>query len=154
MTEKAENNVGQYVVFSLNSQLCALSIEEVVEIIRVQTITEVPGIPTYITGMINLRGTIIPVIHIRKRYQLEEIPFDKKTRIVIVRDENEDIGLIVDEVRMVTFVKDQEIEPPIEIFNTLERDNFTGFAKVGEELIGVLNIKKMLYPNLETEEVN
>lgn len=140
---------GQYVVFSINKQLCALAIEEVVEIIRVQTITEVPGIKEYISGMINLRGKIIPVIHLRKRYHMEGEPFTKKNRIIIVEEDSEDIGLIVDEVVMVTYIEEQDLEPTLEMFNTLEKGCFKGFAKVKDELIGILNKNKVLYPDLE-----
>lgn len=140
---------GQYVVFSINNQLCALAIEEVVEIIRIQTITEVPGIKDYISGMINLRGKIIPVIHLRKRYHMYDKPFTKKNRIVIIEEDSEDIGLIVDEVVMVTNINEQDLEPTLEMFNALEKGCFKGFAKVKDKLIGILNKNKVLYPDLE-----
>ena len=149
MDTAVSSNAGQYVVFSINRQLCALAIEEVVEIIRVQTITEVPGIKDYISGMINLRGKIIPVIHLRKRYHMESAPFTKKTRIVIIEEDNEDIGLIVDEVNMVTFVQEGDVEPALDMFNSLEKDCFKGFAKVNDQLIGILNKNKVLYPDIE-----
>lgn len=144
-----ESKAGQYVVFSINNQLCALSIEEVVEIIRVQTITDVPGIKDYISGMINLRGKIIPVVHLRKRYRINDIPFNKKTRIVIIENDGEDIGLIVDEVVMVTFVEEHDMEPTLEMFNSIEKGCFKGFAKVKDQLIGILNKQKVLYPDYE-----
>ena len=97
-----EQLAGQYVVFLIENQLCALSIKEVVEIIRIQPITEVLGDRDYIAGMINLRGSIIPVLHLRKRYNMPIVSFNKKSRIIIVRNEQEEIGLIVDEVLMVT----------------------------------------------------
>lgn len=140
---------GQYVIFSIDKQLCALAIEEVVEIIRVQTITEVPGIKDYISGMINLRGKIIPVINLRKRYHMEHEPFTKKNRIVIIEEANEDIGLIVDEVVMVTYIEELDLEPPLEMFNSLEKGCFKGFAKVKDKLIGILNKNKVLFPDLE-----
>lgn len=149
-----ENKAGQYVVFSINKQLCALAIDEVIEIIRVQPITEVPGIKSYISGMINLRGKIIPVVHLRKRYQMPDQAFTKKTRIVIVEDEGEDIGLIVDEVAMVTYVHEEDLEPTLEMFNSLEQDCFKGFAKVRDKLIGILNKSKVLYPELDMGVAN
>lgn len=142
---------GQYVIFLLEKQCCALSIKEVVEIIRIQPITEVRGDRTYISGMINLRGSIIPVLHLRKRYNLPVIPFNKKARIIIIRNDNEEIGLIVDEVLMVTNVEEEQVEPPLEMFNTIERDCFKGFATVKEQLIGMLNLQKILYPDGEKE---
>lgn len=145
------NDLEQYTVFSIGEQECALSIMEVVEIIRIQTIIDVPGVEDYIVGMINLRGSIIPVIDLRKRYGLSQCPFQKKTRIIVVSDEGENIGLVVDEVMQVTYVNKNNIEPPLEMFNTLEKDCFKGFAKVNEKLIGILNLRKVLYPHLDKE---
>lgn len=146
-----EQLAGQYVVFMIENQLCALSIKEVVEIIRIQPITEVLGDRDYIAGMINLRGSIIPVLHLRKRYNMPIISFNKKSRIIIVRNDNEEIGLIVDEVLMVTYIKEEQLEPPLEMFNTIEVNCFKGFAKVKEQLIGILNLEKVLYPEEEKE---
>ena len=146
-----EQHAGQYVVFVIENQLCALSIKEVVEIIRIQPITEILGDRDYITGMINLRGSIIPVLHLRKRYKMPLVSFNKKSRIIIVRNDHEEIGLIVDEVLMVTYIEEEQLEPPLVMFNTIEADCFNGFAKVKEQLIGILNLEKVLYPEAEKE---
>ena len=74
----------QFVVFSVNQQLYSLSIEEVVEILRVPAITSIPGINEMIEGVINLRGSIIPVVSIHKRFELPISERNKKNRIVIV----------------------------------------------------------------------
>lgn len=149
--EEKVDDLEQYAIFTIGNQVCALSIKEVVEIIRVQTITEVPGVEHYIIGMINLRGSIIPVIDLRRRYNFKETPFQKKTRIMVVHYEEEKIGLIVDEVMMVTYVNHAEIEPPLEMFNMLEKECFKGFAKIKEMLIGILNLRKVLFPHLKEE---
>lgn len=146
-----ESLAGQYVVFLVEEQFCALSINEVVEIIRILPITEVLGERKYISGMINLRGSIIPVLHLHKRYKMPIVSFNKKSRIIIVRNDHEEIGLIVDEVLMVTHIDEEQLEPPLEMFNTIERDCFKGFAKVKEQLIGILNLEKVLYPDEEKE---
>ena len=148
-----ERSGNQYVVFTIDHQLCALSIEEVVEIVRIHEITEVPGIHDYISGLINLRGTIIPVINVRTRYQISPITFVKKSRIVIVHDEGENIGIIVDEVKMVTYVEEENVEPTLDMFDSLEKDNFLGFANIQNSLVGILNLKKVLYPEESLEEV-
>ena len=142
-----EQLVGQYVAFLIEEQLCALSIKEVVEIIRIQPITEVQGERTFISGMINLRGSIIPVLHLRKRYHMPIVSYNKKSRIIIIRNDHEEIGLIVDEVLMVTHVEEDQLEPPLEMFNSIERECFKGFAKVKEQLMGILNLEKVLYPD-------
>lgn len=151
MGEEIGIKAGQYVVFTINDKVSALSIEEVIEIIRIHTITFVPGIKDYIPGMINLRGKIIPVVDLHKRYRMPNIPFAKKTRMIIVQNEGEDIGLIVDEVTMVIDVEQQDVEQTLDMFNSLEKDCYRGFAKVDGQLIGILNIHKVLYPEYEME---
>ena len=149
MSIEGKNNqeAGQYVVFSIGEQLCALPIEEVIEIIRIQTITEVPGVNEYISGMINLRGNILPVIHLSQRFNKPILPLQKKTRIIITRDNDEDIGLIVDDVMMVQHVELVNLERAPDLFNILEKDCFKGFIKEKEKLIGVLNLERALYPS-------
>jgi purine-binding chemotaxis protein CheW len=142
---------GQYVVFALEEQLCAISIGEVREIIKLQSITEVPGIPNYIAGMINLRGRVIPVVRLRSRFKMKSVPDTKKNRIIIVEVDGEQIGLIVDEVKKVMFVEEKDVEPPLDFFNRMERDCFTGFAKHMDTIIGIIHLKKVLFPDLEQE---
>lgn len=146
-SQENESLAGQFVVFLFDKLICALSIKEVVEIIRIQPMTEVIGEKSYIAGMINLRGNIIPVVQLSKRYNMPTIPFNKKTRIIIVRNDHDEIGLLVDEVTMVTHIEEENLEPPLEMFNAIERDCFKGFAKVNEQLIGILNLEKVLYPD-------
>lgn len=96
-----------------------MPINEVVEIIRIQPITEVVNERDYIAGIISLRGSIIPVVHLRKRYRLPILPFNKKSRIIIIQIEEEKIGLIVDEMLMVSHIEDEQLEPPLEMFNAI-----------------------------------
>ncbi|GAE25984.1 chemotaxis signal transduction protein [Halalkalibacter wakoensis JCM 9140] len=133
----------QFVVFSVNQQLYSLSIEEVVEILRVPTITSVPGINEMIEGVINLRGSIIPVISLHKRFDLKVPKKHKKNRVVIVQGESENIGLIVEEVRMVTKFEEENVEPTPG--QTLKEEIFNGFAKLDGQVIGILDLKKVLY---------
>ncbi|RUL47911.1 purine-binding chemotaxis protein CheW [Lysinibacillus antri] len=133
----------QFVVFSLNNQLYSLSVKEVVEILRVPKITNVPGIPHLIKGVINLRGSIITIINLHERFQLPQPESDKKNRVFIVQGDNENIGFIVDEVKMVTKFDVEETEPPFGI--KIDKDLFVGFAKLDGEVIGILNIEKVLY---------
>ncbi|KMY53901.1 hypothetical protein AC623_07930 [Bacillus sp. FJAT-27231] len=143
MTNDQPINTVQFVVFSVNGQLCSLSIEEVVEILLVPVITSIPGIHETIEGVINLRGNIIPVISLHKRFQLPPAIKHKKNRIVIVQGDNENIGLIVEEVKMVTKFEEDNVEPPPGV--QLEKDIFKGFAKFDGQVIGVLDLKKVLY---------
>lgn len=133
----------QSVVFSINNQLFSVLIEEVVEILRVPIITTVPGIHPTIEGVINLRGNIIPIINLHKRFHFQIPPAHKKNRIVIVQGKNEQIGLIVEEVRMVTDFDENNVEPPHS--QTIDEDIFLGFAKLQDHVIGILNLEKVLY---------
>lgn len=145
MSKLAKSEIGQYVVFSIQKQLYSLPIDEVIEILRRQTITNVPGIKEHIEGVINLRGKILPVVNLLKRFSMPASAPDKKSRIVVVQGEQENIGIMVDEVRMVTHVDTENIEPPPGIH--LEQDCFKGFAKIDDEVIGVLNLQKVLSPD-------
>lgn len=146
------NESGQYVVFSIAEQVYALHIDQVIEIIRMQTITEIPEINFHIAGVINLRGKILPVVHLRKRFAMPIAPFTKKTRIVIVHFEGEQIGLIVDEVRMVTLVRDENIDPAPDMFNYVEQECFEGFASTENGLVGILNLKRILLEHISEGE--
>lgn len=136
----------QFVVFSIQNQTYAITIEEVVEIIHIQPITEVAGVRPFIAGVINLRGKIIPVLQLRTRFGMPNASFTKKSRIIVVNDEESSIGLIVDEVKMVTRFEQEDIEPPPQVFQYIDKENFQGFAKTGDELIGILRVTKILYP--------
>ena len=149
LVQYKNNNDGiQSVVFSIHQQLYSVLIEEVVEILRVPMITTVPGINAIIEGVINLRGNIIPVVSLHKRFQLEEPVKHKKNRIVIVQVNNEHIGLIVEDVRMVTNFDEDDVEPPYN--QDITEDVFIGFAKLDDQVIGILNLQKVLYPQDES----
>lgn len=138
------NQLGmQSVVFSIDHQIYSVLIEQIVEIVRVPIITSVPGIDPIIEGVINLRGNIIPVVNLHRRFQLPIPEKHKKNRIVIVDVNGENIGLIVEEVKMVTTFDEEDIEPPHH--QAIDEDVFTSFAKYEGQVIGVLNLHKVLY---------
>lgn len=143
MTNISQMGTAHYVVFSVNHQLYSVLIEEVIEILRIPTIASIPGINEIIEGVINLRGNIIPVVNLHKRFNLLVLPRHKKNRIVIVQVENENIGIMVDDVRMVTMFDEENVEPTAG--QTLDEDMFIGFAKLDNKVIGILNLKKVLY---------
>lgn len=143
MTVTNQGGGVQFVVFSINNQLYSFLIEEVVEILRIPTLTSIPGTNQVIEGVINLRGSIIPVVNLHKRFKLPIPQKHKKNRVVIVQGRNENIGLMVDEVRMVTKFDENNVEPTSG--QTLEEDMFIGFAKLEGQVIGVLNLEKVLY---------
>ena len=96
--------------FNVGDATYAIEIKYIKEIIEVEQITLVPKIPSHIKGVINLRGKVVPVISIRKRFEIEEIPFDSRTCIIVLEfEDGEQVGIIVDRVQEVVDVKSSDI---------------------------------------------
>ncbi|MGB9920246.1 MAG: chemotaxis protein CheW [Moorellales bacterium] len=135
------------VTFRLGREEFALDIARVREIIRVPDIVAVPKAPAFIEGVVNLRGTILPVIDLRKRFGLSTIARDERARVVVMETDGRLTGLIVDSVREVLKVPREDIEPPPELLTeVIERRFIRGIAKVarGERLVIVLDTAEVL----------
>jgi purine-binding chemotaxis protein CheW len=115
------------------------------EIVRVPEITAVPSAPETIEGVINLRGKIIPVMDLRKRFGQAEIQPDKKNRILVVELDNKLVGLIVNAASEVLKISPSEIEPPGNVFAEGESSYVTGVGKLKGRLIILLDIAKLLH---------
>ena len=111
--EEDDKDEGQYLTFSVENESYGLEIIYVTEIIGIQRITEVPELPEYVKGIINLRGKIIPVMDIRLRFEKPFREYDEKTCIVVVEIQDISVGIIVDAVSEVITVRDEEIVPPL-----------------------------------------
>ncbi|MDE6746931.1 MAG: chemotaxis protein CheW, partial [Oscillospiraceae bacterium] len=99
MTETAAEGI-EVLSFSIGDVIYAVNIKYVKEIINIDQITVVPKIPSYIKGVINIRGKVVPVISVRNRFGMEEIPYDDRTCIIVLEFENgEQVGIIVDRVQ-------------------------------------------------------
>ena len=97
-----------YMVFVVNNQKYALSSKYIIEIIEMLPITKVPFLPKYMKGIINLRSTIIPVMDARMRFDIEPINYDERTCIIIIENNNNKIGLIVDTVNEVIHISPEK----------------------------------------------
>lgn len=97
-------NGGQILLYYIDDTLYGIEIQYVTEIIGMQPITVVPGVPEFIKGVINIRGKVVPVISIRHKINQPEIPYDEKTCIIVVELDELTVGLIVDRVREITTV--------------------------------------------------
>lgn len=104
----------QFVAFRVGTQLFAVEIHRVIEVISLCEITPLPGAPPFIEGMIDLRGQLVPVIDMRKRIGVADIRNVMQTRIVIARTNTQRVGLIVDEADQVYTISTDQIEPPPE----------------------------------------
>lgn len=145
---KAENKTGnqeeQLVVFQLSEQIYGIDIASVYEIIRMEKITRVPRTPDFVEGVINLRGKIIPVIDLCKRFNLIFSERTNTSRIIIVDVGGSTIGMIVDAVSEVLRVRSDSIEPPPPIVHGIDAAYLRGIAIMDNRLIILLNLEKIL----------
>jgi purine-binding chemotaxis protein CheW len=134
----------QVIGFRIGDETYGVRISTVREIVRVPEITPVPNAPQGIEGVINLRGKIIPVMDLRKRFGLSELQTDKKSRILVVEVENQLLGLIVNSASEVLKIPSSDIAAPGRMFAEGESGYITGVGKLGGRLIILLEISKLL----------
>ena len=135
----------QLVGFRIGKEMFGVPIELVHEIVRVPEVTSVPDALEYVEGVINLRGKIISVVDLRKRFGEAEIHPDRKNRILVANVEGTMVGLIVDAASEVLKLPNTEIEaPPSNVFDDAEVNYVTGVGKLNGRLIILLDLKKIL----------
>jgi purine-binding chemotaxis protein CheW len=143
--DKKAINESQLVIFRLSGEEFGLEISQVREIIRIQDITPMPKAPEFIEGVINLRGQIIAVMDLAKRFTLAHGNRTDKTRIIVTEAHGSTVGLVVDEVPEVLRLATESIEPAPNLFETqIHTDFIRGVGKVDERLIILLNVDKIL----------
>jgi purine-binding chemotaxis protein CheW len=134
----------KYIEIGIGSEQHAIRIDFIYEIIKMQGITKLPMNDNVLLGVINLRGTIIPVISLRTRFNLPEQEYSKTTRIVVVSLEDRTVGLVVDSVkRVVTF---SEIQPPGHIADVGTTSFIEGIGGDEDKLIMIMNLNSVLKP--------
>lgn len=124
----------------------AIDVAVVQSIERVISITRVPGTPSYVKGVINLSGTVTPIVDLRERLGLEPIEIDKETRIIIVTLEDFDVGLIVDAANDVIDIPIEAIELQPDVVGSIESDFISGLVKVDKRLFVMLELSNVLEP--------
>src|SRR5690242_15775134 len=134
----------QVVGFRIGNETYGVRIGAVREIVRVPDITSIPSAPEIVEGVINLRGKIIPVMDLRKRFGQANIQSDKKNRIPVVDLENKLVGLIVNAASEVLKISPSDIEPPGNVFPEGDSGYITGVGKLKGRLIILLDINKLL----------
>jgi purine-binding chemotaxis protein CheW len=135
----------QVVGFRIGRETFGVPISMVREIVRVPEITSVPNAPDYIEGVINLRGRIIPVVDLRKRFGERQVETSKKNRIVVVEMETRLIGLVVNSASEVLKIPPSEIEAPHNLFQEGELNYITGVGKLKGRLVILLDLNKVLH---------
>ena len=138
----------QYLTFSVTGELFGVAIVSVKEIIEYRATTEVPMMPGFMRGIINLRGRVVPVIDLAVRFGRARSEVTARSCIVIVEaqqnGEQNDLGVVVDAVSAVADIADADIEPPPSFGARLRSDFITGMGKIGEKFVILLDVSKVL----------
>lgn len=138
----------QLVVFKLiqDDQICeyGIPITKVQEIITMATPTKMPQTPDFVEGIINLRGKIIPIIDLKKRFEMGKSDLTGDARSVVVEVEGQTIGIIVDEVSEVLRLQSDNIEPPPAVIGGITAEYLTGVGKLEDRLLILLDMDKIL----------
>ena len=134
----------QVVVFGLGSEDFGVSISSVESIIKMQAITKMPHAPVFVEGVTNLRGKVLPVMDLRKRFGLPPQEVDKNSRIIIINVNGLEVGMIVDGVSEVLTIPEQNVEPAPAIATTVDSGFITGIAKIDQRLVILLDLGRVL----------
>ncbi|WP_243372824.1 chemotaxis protein CheW [Geotalea sp. SG265] len=134
----------QLVSFCLDHEEYGVDVLKVREIIRMLNITRVPNAPAYVDGVINLRGKVIPIVSLRKKFNLPEAENDKRTRIMVIESGSEMMGFIVDEVSEVIRISAGDIQPPPPVANgAIDVESMAGVVNQADRLLVLLDLEKM-----------
>ncbi|GFN36215.1 chemotaxis protein CheW [Tepidimicrobium xylanilyticum] len=143
----------QYVVFSLNKEEFGIDIMNVKEIIPYEESINVPNTPAFIEGIINYRGKVIPIIDLKKRFNLADSEITKDTRIIVISFDNRDVGFVVDEASQTIRLDDEQIDPTPDIISEVDRRFITGVGKVDEKRLLILLDLHNVLTDKEKEDI-
>ncbi|MBN1211005.1 MAG: purine-binding chemotaxis protein CheW [candidate division Zixibacteria bacterium] len=144
VTQNYSTELIQLVSFNLADEEFGVDILSVQEINRMVEITRVPQVPSYCEGVINLRGRVIPIIDLRKKFDLPVRDWNKDTRIIVCDIDHQIVGMIVDAVSEVRRIPGSTVEPPPDIVNSVNSRYIRGVAKLQERLLLFLDIRKLI----------
>lgn len=134
--------MGRFIIFTISGEEFGIEISRVIEIIRPQKATGFPGVPAYVTGVFNLRGSVIPLIDMRKRLSVKPQPNREKVLIVKLHDGK--VGLLVDSVREILNIDEKQISPPPSIFKGLKTEHINGIGRVNDRLVIIFNLDNLI----------
>lgn len=151
--EEIDEGTTNLVTFRLGSGEYAIDIMQAKEIIKMEKITLIPNAPYFVEGVINLRGNIIPIIDLKKRFNLEESEGDKNTGIIIAKIEDVDMGIMIDSVSKVVSMANSDIQPPPSMLQGIGQRYIKGVGKMEDKLLVVLDLDK-LFTNEEDDSTS
>jgi purine-binding chemotaxis protein CheW len=139
-----DDSILQWGTFKLAEELYGVNVMQIREVLRYTEITPVPGAPYYVLGIINLRGNVVTVIDTRKRFGLSPATVDNNSRIVIVEVDNQVIGMLVDCVAEVTYLRQSEIEITPSVGNEETSKFISGVCNKNGELLILIELERMI----------
>lgn len=148
--EGEDTQENKYLTFVIGKENFGIEIRYVTEIIGIQSITEVPDVPLYVKGVINLRGKVILVMDVRLRFGVDERSYDDRTCIIVININEQPVGLIVDRVLEVLDIPGSEIEPPPRMRKGRGNRFIQGMGKVGDQVKILLDANKLLFNEEES----
>jgi len=134
----------QFLTFTIQDEEYGIEILRVQEIKGFSRIRPIPNAPHYIKGVINLRGTVVPVLDLRARFGMPETEYNQFSVIIVVSVGSKDVGLVVDAVSDVLNIAKEQVEETPELAGDVDTSFFHGMGKVGEKLVLLLNIDKLV----------
>ena len=142
--KKLNGSLLQLVTFSIDEEEFGVNILKVQEIIRIMEITRVPRSPEFVEGVINLRGRVIPIVDLRRRFGLAAIAHDKDTRIIVIELNSLVVGFIVDAVSEVLRIPADTVEPTPPVAAGVDSEYISGVGKLQDRLLILLDLDKLL----------
>jgi purine-binding chemotaxis protein CheW len=146
--DAAVNDQRQWLTFSLGEEEYAVELDVVNEIIKTREVTEIPRVPSFIRGVISLRGIIVPVFDLSRRLNIGVVDDCKSTRIVVCQKEGKLAGLLVDCINQVVKISVCNIEPPPTVLSGLDRDFVEGVGRVDGRMLILLNLSHVINAEL------
>lgn len=134
----------EYVTFTLNDEMYAFDALRVQEIIELTSVTKVPHLPDYLKGVINLRGTIIPVVDLKQKFGMAGGEYKKHTCIIVTEFSQGVMGLIVDTVSDILNIQTQAISSPPDFGASINTEFIAGMSKSGDNLVLLLDVDRVL----------
>ncbi|MCQ2008971.1 MAG: chemotaxis protein CheW [Sporolactobacillus sp.] len=140
-----QDEIMKVILFEMNAETYGVPVEQVLSIEKVDTITRLPNAASFIEGVMNLRGLIIPIVDVRRRFQMGESEVTKESRIIVVDVEEMKVGLLVDTSKEVLDIEKGKIEKAPEIIGGPSATYLNGVAQIGEnKLLLLLNLDQVL----------
>src|SRR5271156_3988410 len=141
---RVDNPIIQLVGFRLDNEDYAIAITKIQEIILMKPITRIPQVPDFIEGLINLRGAVIPIVNLRKRFGLPPHEVDEETRTIVVNIQDKTVGCIVDAVTQVMRINREQIQPPPLSVLAVSHQYIAGLARLDDPLLIILDRARLL----------